>query len=109
MLYTNNDLNNLFKKAGKDYPLKTDTSNWDEVAAKLNKSTAESFASKRIKVLKYTMIILLAGGSLIFYKFRSASDFDQSERKKNANKTIANDTRKDSPSNSNITSSSRIV
>lgn len=103
MLYTNDDLNNLFKKAGKNYPLKTDNSNWDDVAAKLNKSGSESFASKSIKVLKYAMVILLAGGSLIFYRFRSASDFDQNERKKNNNKTVANDTRKDSPFYSNTT------
>ncbi len=103
MLYTNDDLNNLFKKAGKNYPLKTDNSNWDDVAAKLNKSASESFASKSLKVLKYTMVILLAGGSLIFYRFRSASDFDQNERKKNNNKTVANDTRKNLPSYSNTT------
>ncbi len=103
MLYTNDDLNNLFKKAGKYYPLKTDSSNWDDVAAKLNKSTSESSASKSSKVLKYIMVIFLAGGSLIFYKFKSASDFDQSERKKNNNKTFANDTQKNSPSYSNTT------
>jgi opacity protein-like surface antigen len=107
MLYTNDDLNNLFKKAAKDYPLRTDSSNWDDVAAKLSKSSTDSFTSKGIKALKYAMVILLAGGSLIFYKFRSASDFDQNERKKANNKVIKRDTQKVSVS-SNTTKASTV-
>ena len=99
MFYSNDDLDNLSKKAAEDYPLKTDNSNWDDVAARLNKSS-ESLSSKSIKILKYTMIILLAGGSLILYKHQTASDFEQNERKKNNKKVIAGSTQKKSPSSS---------
>ena len=63
-------LNKLFQKAARDYPLKTDNSNWDDVAAKLeNAAKSEAVRKKR---WRYPVIILLfAVGSMIVYKIQS--------------------------------------
>ncbi len=71
MLYKNDNLEELFKKAADDYPLKTDNPDWDSVAAKLNSS--KIVAAKNVKVLKYAavMFLLLITSSIIYnYQFK---------------------------------------
>ena len=75
MLFENDNLNDLFKKAARDYPLKTDNSNWEQVNAKLNKPFLTNAVAKN-KALKYAMVMLvlvLALSSLVMYKFTSVS------------------------------------
>ena len=76
MSYKNDDLNKLFRKTARDYPLKTGNSNWDDVAAKLDIVAAREAARK--KGWKYPVILLLFAVSLIvLYEFQS----DHSEAK----------------------------
>lgn len=68
MPYKNDNLEDLFKKAGKHYPLSTDNSNWESVESKMRaaakKQTTRNF-------LKYTIIILLISvSSILFYQLK---------------------------------------
>lgn len=68
MPYKNDNLEDLFKKAGKHYPLSTDSSNWESVESKMRaaakKQTTRNF-------LKYTIIILLiSASSILFYQLK---------------------------------------
>ena len=73
MPYKNDDFQDLFWKAGSDYPLRTDSSDWDNVAAKLNASANEPKANSRF--LKYAFVfVLLLSASIIFYKFQFYRD-----------------------------------
>ena len=68
MLYKNDNLDELFQKAARDYPLKTDSSDWETLIDKLNSGQA---VSVKDKMWKYAAIILLlAGGTLILHKYQ---------------------------------------
>ena len=92
MPYKSDDFQNLFQKAGKDYPLRTDNSNWNDVAAKLSAAANEPKVIKGI-FLKYAVIfLLLISGSIIFYKLQFytvpvAEKVESSERKLNSPET----------------------
>ncbi|SFP90762.1 Outer membrane protein beta-barrel domain-containing protein [Parafilimonas terrae] len=71
MLYNNDDFEKLFRKAAKGYPLKTDSANWDDLAAKLE--TSQKTAVKKNK-WTYSLIILLPvliTVSLLVYRFNT--------------------------------------
>ena len=71
MPHKNDNLEELFQKAGEDYPLKTDNSNWDSVAARLTDSGTKKVVAGKYKFLKYAAIaIVLLGGSAILYMFQ---------------------------------------
>src|SRR6478609_1675288 len=73
MPYKNDNLEELFKNAAEDYPLKTNNSNWDSVASKLNIAASKP-KQKNYRFLAYTIFaLLLLGGSLISYKSRFES------------------------------------
>ncbi|MEP6684461.1 MAG: hypothetical protein ABJA35_14425 [Parafilimonas sp.] len=73
MPYKNDNLEELFKNAAEDYPLKTNNSDWDSVASKLN-ITASKTTGKNYRFLAYTIFaLLLLGGSLIIYKTKFES------------------------------------
>jgi len=97
MPYKSDDFQNLFQKAGRDYPLRTDSSNWDDVAAKLSAATTEPNVVKGV-FLKYAVIfLLLISGSIIFYKFQFyivpvAEKVESGERKLNAPETTGKST-----------------
>lgn len=65
---SNNNLDELFQKAAKEYPLKTDNKNWDIVAAKLH-TTPVSLVTKKSRKLQYTVLLLLLfAGSFFMVK-----------------------------------------
>jgi hypothetical protein len=70
MPYKNDDFQELFQKAGSDYPLRTDSSEWDNVAARLNAAVNEPKVTNS-RFLKYAFVfLLLVSGSIVFYKFQ---------------------------------------
>ena len=71
MPYKNDNLEELFQKAAKDYPLKTDNSNWDKVAANLKTPATETIAIRNNKVLKYDLglILVILFTNLIKFNF----------------------------------------
>ena len=74
MPYKSDDFQDLFQKAGSDYPLRTDNSDWDNVAAKLNAAANEPKATNT-RFLKYAFIfLLLLSGSVVFYKVQFYTD-----------------------------------
>ncbi|HEX5150221.1 MAG TPA: hypothetical protein VFW07_02170 [Parafilimonas sp.] len=74
MPYKNEDFQDFFQKAGSDYPLRTDNSDWDNVASRLDAAANEPKAPNS-RFLKYTFIfLLLLSGSIIFYKFQFYTD-----------------------------------
>lgn len=80
MLYNNDDFEKLFRKAAKGYPLKTDSANWDDLAAKLE--TSQKKAAKKNK-WKYSLIILLTAlitGSLLVYRFNTNTNNNNIEK-----------------------------
>lgn len=80
MLYNNDDFEKLFRKAAKGYPLKTDSANWDDLAAKLE--TSQKTAAKKNK-WKYSLIILLPvliTGSLLVYRFNTNTNKNNIEK-----------------------------
>lgn len=86
MPYKNDDLNKLFQKAARDYPLKTDNSDWDDVAAKLEKA-AKSRATRK-KRWKYPVILLLfAVSSMVLYKFQP--DRDKAQQQQTSGKSVS--------------------
>ncbi|MEO8710741.1 MAG: hypothetical protein ABI405_01395 [Parafilimonas sp.] len=92
MPYKNDNLEELFQAAAEDYPLKTDNSNWDSVAARLNESGPEEVvAASRYKFWKYAAIaILLLGGSAILYTFQFNSSGSRAEKKQVPEQNITN-------------------
>jgi hypothetical protein len=72
MPYQDDNLSKLFQKAANDYPLKTDNSDWDSVAAKLNDPATKTIAGINSRIVKYTaIIVLLFGGiTLSLYKLQ---------------------------------------
>ena len=88
MPYINDNLEELFKNAAEDYPLKTNNSDWNSVASKIN-ITALNPKEKNNRFLAYTIFaLLLLGGSLIFYKSRFESQ--SLSNKEISTKNIAN-------------------
>ncbi len=80
MLYNNDDFEKLFRKAAKGYPLKTNSANWDDLAAKLE--TSQKTAAKKNK-WKYSLIILLPvliTGSLLVYRFNTNTNNNNIEK-----------------------------
>ncbi|MBS1746667.1 MAG: outer membrane beta-barrel protein [Bacteroidetes bacterium] len=78
MSYKNDNLEELFKEAANDYPLRTDNSNWESVASHLsNVTTGEGINTKepvatKSNVWKYAaLLILLLGGGVIIYLSQS--------------------------------------
>ena len=72
MLYKNDNSEELFQKAARDYPLKTDSSDWETLADKMNRSGQA--VSVNDKYWKYAAIfLLLAGGTLILNKYQDNS------------------------------------
>jgi hypothetical protein len=68
MSYKNDDLNELFQKAAKDYPLKTDSSDWQNVHIKLRDPSNKAISKN--KLLKYALLFfLLVGSTIIFYTY----------------------------------------
>lgn len=75
MQYKNDNLENLFREAANDYPLRTDKSNWDSVASRLNNfATNDSAAvdkavAAKSNIWKYAAILLLflGTGALIYF------------------------------------------
>lgn len=88
MLYKNDNLEELFQKAANDYPLRTDSSNWNNVAAKLNIPAAEDVTPKKSSAWKYAaIIILLLGCAILLYTTQFNSD--KTQQKVQADKTTA--------------------
>src|SRR5438045_9800994 len=72
MPYKNDNPDELFQRAAKDYPLKTDNSDWERLAAKLNSPVSKT--AVKGKTWKYALIVLLlAGGSILLYKLQNNS------------------------------------
>lgn len=75
MQYKNDNLEDLFREAANDYPLRTDNSNWDSVASRLNNfATSDPVAvdksvAAKSNVWKYAAILLLflGAGALIYF------------------------------------------
>jgi hypothetical protein len=60
MQHIDNDMDELFNKAGRDYPLKTDNSNWDAVFGKLQQpSPATAPLSPKTNRRYYWLLLLL--------------------------------------------------
>jgi len=79
MPYKNDNLEELFQKAADDYPLRTNSSNWNSVATKLNIPVAEDISAKKSNAWKYAAILLflLTGGALMFYtQFKSTNNVE---------------------------------
>jgi hypothetical protein len=69
MPYKNDNLEELFQNAAGDYPLKTNNSNWNSVASKLNITTTGKTSGKKYRFLTHSIfILLLLSGFLILYK-----------------------------------------
>jgi len=69
MLFKDDNLDDLLKKAARDYPLKTDNSDWEQVASELNKPFFKQTGAKN-KVIIYAaalLILAIATGSIIVY------------------------------------------
>ncbi len=69
MQYIDNDMDDIFNKAGNNYPLKTDSSDWDAVLAKMQMPQATVTANKK-NYGKYTwlLLLLLIPAALIYFK-----------------------------------------
>src|SRR5215217_6482334 len=87
MQHINDDMDELFRRAADDYPLKTDNANWDVVAKKLlveqpvsNKSSKNNY--------KYLLLLLLLIplGLLYNYVSNKSGGSDNSSSAKNINK-----------------------
>jgi hypothetical protein len=92
MPYKNDNLEELFQNAAGDYPLKTNNSNWDSVASKLNNTTTGKTSAKNYKSLTYAIFtFLLLSGSLIIYRFQfKPQSLANKETKGSSAKKIAN-------------------
>ncbi len=85
MLYKNDNPDELFQKAARDYPLKTDSSDWETLADKLNRSGKA--ASVKDEMWKYAAIfLLLAGGTLILNKYQDIPE--KSKQQQNTRQDI---------------------
>ncbi len=62
-----NNFDALFQKAAEEYPLKTDNSNWNVVAGKLNTHKTSSLAGKSKKWQYAAMLLLLLAAGGFFY------------------------------------------
>lgn len=70
MSYKDDNLEALYRKAARDYPLNTDNSDWEDIAAKLSNAYKQKVSVKH-KIVKYAaLLLLLTGGSLIMYNFQ---------------------------------------
>ncbi len=70
MPYRNDDLDKLFRKAARNYPLKTDNADWDKLSEKL--ANSQKIAARKNN-RKYAAVLLLSAiiiTSLSVYKFR---------------------------------------
>lgn len=74
MPYKNDDLERLFRKAAKNYPLKTDNSDWDDLASKLNSSAKDSIRTRNKKIGYAALVVLCAAGSIMLYKLQFNSN-----------------------------------
>jgi hypothetical protein len=94
MPYKNDNLEELFTEAAKDYPLRTDNSNWDSVASRLNKFPTNAPVASNEPVVaksnlwKYAAILLLLLGTAAFIYFsqtNSAGKLNQADIAKHQN------------------------
>lgn len=86
----NNDMDDLFKKSAKNYPLKTDNANWEEVMQKLHNAEHEHVGknekNKRFLWLFILLPLLIISSWLIFNNTQSSINDSSSEiNKENQN------------------------
>jgi hypothetical protein len=80
MEYLNDEMDDLFRKAGEHYPLKTTDSDWNGVLGRLQPPTGDEHASaleaggRRNKKRKFFWLLLLLPLSLISIKYFSGSE-----------------------------------
>jgi hypothetical protein len=74
MPYKNDDLERLFRKAAKNYPLNTDNSDWDDLASKLNSSVKDSIETRKKKLRYGALFVMCAIGSIMLYKLQFSSN-----------------------------------
>lgn len=79
MLYNNDDFEKLFRKAAKGYPLKTDSANWDNLAAKLEASKKTAAKKNRRKYSLVALLLVFITGSLLIYKFNTPINSNNTE------------------------------
>lgn len=68
MKYPNNDMDDLFNKAGQDYPLRTDGKNWDAVKEALIASQPPAAKGRATRMhLRFLPLLLLLLVTAVFY------------------------------------------
>ncbi len=106
MQYLDNDMDELFRKAGENYPLKTELSDWDTIALSLKTSTIsnKNHPAKKKKYPWFGLLALLfavTGISLIVFnnKYSSSSEkvISAIQYEKIATETSINDKPENSP------------
>ncbi|MBV9960652.1 MAG: hypothetical protein JO072_00265 [Parafilimonas sp.] len=100
MPYKNDNLEELFKNAANDYPLRTDNSNWNSVATKLQ-DTAVSTNGRNKSLVKYAaLLFLLLGGTIFYFKLQPLTKDDSPSSKEvytNTQKKISSEPAASSP------------
>lgn len=66
MQYLDNDMDELFNKAGRDYPLKTDNADWEKVAGMLQGPESVQLPTAKKKWRRFGWLLLLPLGLLLF-------------------------------------------
>lgn len=97
MPFKNDDADDLFKKAARDYPLKTDNADWDRVAEQLNRPfSKQTIAKNLLKPVIAMFVLAIASGAMLLYK---------QQAEKVTAKTVSKETGKPITSNHNNTAS----
>lgn len=94
MQYIDNDMDELFNKAGRDYPLKTDNGDWDAIAGRLQQpaATATPLTPKNNRKYYWLLLFLLLPiDYLMFDNDAGRKSINQNDIKShNANSTTVN-------------------
>ena len=68
MQFVNDDMDDLFRRAAEEYPLKTDSADWDKLASKMQAEDEHKNASgKKRNKAKYLLLLALIPLFLIWF------------------------------------------
>jgi hypothetical protein len=108
MQHIENDMDELFRKAAENYPLKTEAQNWDKIAAMLASASVVNTSGEKGKK-KYTWLFLLgflflvsAVSILIFHNRDQSSYFKSVTANPNSKNTVAEGSVKQDDSSASI-------